>query len=190
MQRNNPKSRTPLYLILIIAGVFVAGAVLIPFLVQGQENALENSRIISPPIILDQASPPLALHDLQGNPVLLAEAAHGKVVLINNWATWCPPCRSEMPELQAYYHTHHSQGFVVIAIESGESTDVVKNFIRPLGLAFPVWIDPTRTALNSFQNWDLPSSYIIDQQGIMRMTWTGPINRATLEKYVTPLLEK
>jgi cytochrome c biogenesis protein CcmG/thiol:disulfide interchange protein DsbE len=190
MPRNNPKSRTPLYLILIIAGVFVAGAVLIPFLVQGQENALENSGIVRPPAMLNQASPSLALHDLQGDPVLLAEAAHGKVVLINNWATWCAPCRSELPELQAYYQAHHSQGFIVIAIESGESSDVVKNFIQPLGLTFPVWLDPKRTALNSFQNWDLPNSYIIDQHGVMRMTWTGSINRATLEKYVTPLLEK
>ncbi len=190
MSQNNPKPRTPLYLILITAGVFLAGAVLIPFLVQGQDTALENSGVVRPPVILNQAAPRLTLHDLQGNPVSLVDGFPGKVILINNWATWCFPCRTEMPELQAYYQAHGRQNFIVIAIESGESADTVKKFLQPLGLTFPVWLDPKGTALISFKNWDLPSSYVVNQQGIVLMTWTGPINRATLEKYVTPLLEK
>jgi peroxiredoxin len=190
MSQNDPKSRTPLYLILIIAGFFLAGAVLTPFLAQGQETALENSGVVRPPVILNQAAPRLTLHDLQGNLVSLVDDTAGKVILVNNWATWCFPCRTEMPKLQAYYQAHSRQSFIVIAIESGESAETVKKFIQPLGLTFPVWLDPKGTALDSFQNWNLPSSYVVNQQGIVLITWTGPINRATLEKYVTPLLEK
>ena len=95
-----------------------------------------------------------------------------------------------MPELQAYYQNHAEQGFVIIAIESGEPAATVTGFVHQLGLTFPVWLDLDAAALNAFENMDLPSSYVVDQQGTLRMSWTGSVNEATLEKYVTPLLEK
>lgn len=190
MAEKKPKTRTPLLLTLITAGVFLTGAVLIPLLTHGQETALESSGVARPPDMMHQAIPRLELIDLQGNPVSLASAASGKVVLVNNWATWCPPCRAEMPELQAYYQAHAGQDFSVIAIESGEPADTVASFVRRFGMTFPVWLDPSGAALDYFKNWNLPSSYVVNQQGIVLMSWTGPINRATLEKYVTPFLER
>jgi len=189
MSEQNPKSRRTLFLTLVAAGFFLVGAALIPLLVHGQETALDSSRFIRPPVVMHQAAPQLALTDLQGNPVSLGGTL-GKLVLVNNWATWCPPCKAEMPELQAYYQAHTGQGFVVVAIESGGPADTVSSFVRQLGLTFPVWLDPHVAALDSFQNWNLPNSYVIDRQGFIRMNWTGPVNQATLEKYVTPLLEK
>jgi thiol-disulfide isomerase/thioredoxin len=189
MLEDKPKSRTPLFLTLITAGVFLVGAALIPLLVQGQEIALRTSGVIRQPVVFDQVLPHLALSDLQGNPVILGET-RGKVVLINNWATWCPSCQAELPDLQAYYQAHVNQGFVLIGIESGESADTVSNYVRQLGITFPIWLDPHGAALDSFKNWDLPSFYVIDRLGVIRMSWTGSINQATLEKYITPLLEK
>jgi thiol-disulfide isomerase/thioredoxin len=189
MSDRNQKSRTSLFLTVITAGVFLVGAVLIPILIQGQKTALDNSKITLPPVIINRTASQLALADLQGNPVSLS-GIFGKVALINNWATWCPPCLTEMPELQAYYQAHVNQGFVLIGIESGEPADIVIKFVRKYGLTFPIWLDPHGTALDSLQNWDLPSSYVMDRQGSLRMSWTGPVNQATLEKYITPLLEK
>jgi peroxiredoxin len=94
-----------------------------------------------------------------------------------------------MPELQAYYKKHMEQGFTIIAIESGETAGEVTKFVKQLGLTFPVWLDLKGEALNAFVNWDLPSSYVIDRQGNLLMSWTGPINQLTLEQYITPLLE-
>ncbi len=189
MSEKYPKSRTPLFFTLLTAGVFLVGAALIPWLVHGQETALDSAGIIHPPVVTNQAIPPLILTDLQGNSVSLGKI-HAKVVLVNNWATWCPPCQTEMPELQAYYQAHVNQGLVLIAIESGEPADVVTKFVQQHGLTFPVWLDPHAAALDSFHNWYLPSSYVVDRQGTIRLSWTGPINHATLENYVTPLLEK
>ena len=138
---------------------------------------------------MDQAASRLALTDLQDGPVSL-DTYRGKVILINNWATWCPPCKAEMPELQAYFRKHAEQGFVIIAIESGDRAAAVTGFVHRLGLTFPIWLDFNTAALYAFENMDLPSSYVVDRQGTLRMSWTGSVNQATLEKYVTPLLEK
>jgi len=189
LKYQRPKSHATLILFLVAAGVFLIGAVFLSWILHGQEIALEGSAIVRPPVLMNQAVPRLALSDLQGGPVSL-DSYRGKVILINNWATWCPPCKAEMPELQAYYQNHAEQGFVIIAIESGEPAATVTGFVHQLGLTFPVWLDLDAAALNAFENMDLPSSYVVDQQGTLRMSWTGSVNEATLEKYVTPLLEK
>jgi peroxiredoxin len=172
-----------------IVGVFLIGTVGIFYLSNAQEKALESSGFIIAPATVEYTAPHLSLTGLDGNSVSLDDY-HGKVVLVNNWATWCPPCKVEMPELQAYYMTHAKNGFVVVAIESGEPATTVTDFVQNFELSFPVWLDPQGAALEAFKNWDLPSSYVIDRDGIVRMSWTGQINQTTLEKYVTPLLEK
>ncbi|HTX92183.1 MAG TPA: TlpA disulfide reductase family protein [Anaerolineales bacterium] len=189
MNQPEPKNRTPLFLTLVVAGVFLIGAALIPLLVRGQDAALQSAQVIVPPKTIDQAAPPLALTDLEGQPVSL-EDYRGKVVLVNNWATWCPPCQAEMPEILAYYQAHATDGFVVVGIESGEPAKTVLGFVQQYKLTFPVWLDPDGSAVAAFNNWNLPSSYVIDPSGTMRLTWTGPVTQATLDKYVTPLLEK
>ena len=130
----------------------------------------------------------MSLNDLQGNPVSL-EAYRGQVVLVNNWAIWCPPCLAEMPELQGFYNAHSADGFVIIGIESGEPADQVSAFVNEYGLTFPIWLDPGIIALEAFKNWNLPSSYVIDRDGIMRWSFVGAIDQQMLERYVTPLLE-
>ena len=172
----------------IAGGIFLLGAAIIPLLVNAQEKALESAAPIIPPVTSNYLAPQLALTNLDGTPSSL-EDYRGQVILVNNWATWCPPCKTEMPELQAYYSAHSADGFVVVAIESGEPADEVVAFVNDYGLSFPVWLDLHDVALEAFQNWNLPSSYIIDRGGMVRLSWTGAIDRQTLEQYVTPLLE-
>jgi peroxiredoxin len=189
VQQQGAKRHARLIFLLVGAGVFLIGAAVFAWKYRGKESAITTGGMVSPPVVMNQAAPRLELTDLQGDPVSL-ETYRGKVVLVNNWATWCPPCREEMPELQAYYLAHIKQGFVIIAIESGEPAASVADFVRQFGLTFPVWLDPGGSALDAFENMDLPSSYLVDQDGTIRMRWTGPVNRGTLEKYVTTLLEK
>jgi peroxiredoxin len=189
MTQNAPNRRTAIYLTLVAAGVFLLGGALIPLLVQGQAAALATAGVGRAPAVANYPAPELELTDLQGQPVALADSL-GQVVLVNNWATWCPPCKAEMPELQAYYEAHAADGFVVIAIESGEPADMVADFVDSYGLTFPVWLDPLGTALEAFANFSLPSSYVIDRDGNVRMSWTGAVDVQTLEQYVTPFLER
>jgi len=141
------------------------------------------------PVPVDYPAPQIRLLDLDGQAVSLADYT-GSVVLVNNWAIWCPPCKAEMPVLQDYYNDYRQKGFTLIGIEAGEPPAEVAAFVEEYGLSFPIWPDPTQSALVSFRNSSLPSSYVIDRQGQIRLAWTGPISRAMLEKYVTPLLEQ
>jgi hypothetical protein len=95
-----------------------------------------------------------------------------------------------MPTLEAYYEAHAQQGFAIVAIEAGESAKDVQPFIDLFGLKFDVWLDPKNAAMAVFRNPNLPSSYVLDRSGMVRLAWTGEISRAMLEKYVTPLLDE
>jgi peroxiredoxin len=140
------------------------------------------------PVEVNFPAPELSLTDLQDNPVSLADFK-GRVVLVNNWATWCPPCKAEMPTLQAYYEDHKDQGFEIVAIEAGEPVAEVAEFSKQYGLNFKVWPDSKQKALTAFRSFSLPNSYVIDEDGQVRLAWFGPINRKMLEEYVTPLLK-
>jgi peroxiredoxin len=178
-----------IFITLLAAGIFFVGAaVVILVLPKAQEQVLANDLSVVP-VTVNTPAPDLKLTDINGNPVSLSDY-RGKTVLVNNWATWCPPCQAEMPTLEKYYEEHHGQNFVIVAIESGEPADEVADFVTQYRLTFPVWLDAKGLALDTFQNWDLPSSYVVDKDGTIRLTWTGKISRAMLDAYVTPLLEK
>jgi cytochrome c biogenesis protein CcmG, thiol:disulfide interchange protein DsbE len=148
-----------------------------------------TSRYSVIPLKVNYSAPEIGLVDLSGQPTSLA-AYRGKVVLVNNWATWCPPCKVEMPDLEAFYEAHQSQNFELIGIEAGDPTSEVSKFVKQQGLTFPVWLDPDSKALDAFHNNALPSSYVIDKNGTVRLAWSGAISREMLEKYILPILEE
>ncbi len=175
-----------------------AGAGLILFAIAGifwgkqsqEVSASSSGETISVvPVAVDYLAPELVLTDLSGVPVSLADY-RGQVVLVNNWATWCPPCRAEMPELEAYYQAHKDQDFTLIGISAGDTQAQVESFVGEYGLSFPMWIDLESVALSAFRNNSLPSSYVIDKTGTVRLAWSGAISLAMLEKHVTPLLNQ
>ena len=145
-----------------------------------------NERSVVPAAVNFKA-PQLALQSIDGNNESLSDYRQN-VLLVNNWATWCPPCKAEMPTLEAYYESHAAEGFMIVAIEAGEPKESVSQFAQNYGLKFPVWVDPQNASLAAFRNQDLPNSYVIDQTGTVRYAWVGAISRTMLEKYVTPLL--
>jgi peroxiredoxin len=141
------------------------------------------------PLKVNFNAPEVSLNDLGGQQASLSMYL-GKVVLVNNWATWCPPCKEEMPALQAFYKAHKNQNFELIGIEAGESASEVSQFVKQYGLTFPIWLDPDSKSLDAFHNQALPNSYVIDKNGVVRLAWSGAISQDMLEKYVVPLLEE
>lgn len=103
------------------------------------------------------------LTDLQGKAWHLADL-RGNVVLVNFWATWCPPCRKEMPDLQALYDKYKDQGFVVLSI-SDEGAAKVAPFIKERNITYPVLLDPGRKVSELYQVEGIPKSFVYDREG-------------------------
>ena len=140
------------------------------------------------PVKVSFPAPELTLTDTQGISRSLVDY-RGQVVLVNLWATWCPPCKEEMPALQSFYNKYRHQGFVVIAINDGDPTNDVLQFVKDYQLTFPVWLDPTYLATEqAFKTLSLPSSFVIDRDGTIRLQWVGGVSRKMLDKHVSPLI--
>ena len=173
-------------------GLLVIGIALFFLLTQNKAASSAQSpttdRSVTP-MEVNFPAPELTLENLQGEPQSLADY-RGRVVLVNNWATWCPPCKAEMPSLQQFHETHSGKGFTVIAVEAGDGFEEVLAFAQSYGLTFPVWLDPAQESLAVIRNGSLPNSYVIDRSGTVRLAWTGEISLAMLEKHVTPIIEE
>ena len=172
---------------LVLIGV--AAYFLIPF-PQKTVTPPNDQQISAIPVQVNYAAPELGLTDVKDVSASLVDY-RGQVVLVNLWATWCPPCKQEMPALQSFFKSHATDGFMIIAINDGDPIADVAQFIKDYQLTFPVWLDPKYTATEvAFKNMNLPSSYVLDRSGVIRLQWVGGITNAMLEKYVTPLIKE
>lgn len=186
-QIQKQKQQKTILTVLISLGVFALVVAFITSLAKTASNIPQSIGII--PAEVNYPAPELALESVAGGTESLADY-RGQVVLVNNWATWCPPCKAEMPTLAAYYNEHVEQGFMIVAVEAGEPREQVQAFVEQFELPFTVWLDPDGAALQAFKNGSLPNSYVIDRNGTVRLMWTGEITKEALEKYVTPLLDE
>jgi len=134
---------------------------------------------------MDQGSPApdLVLQSLDGPQVSLSQYK-GSVVLINFWATWCPPCKEEIPTLEAAYRAHKDRGFVILGVDVGEPGSVVRNFVKEMGISYVVLLDEQERMLVRYGGVGLPMSVLVDRDGIIRERHIGVISEAELQKYL------
>jgi len=112
---------------------------------------------------------------------------NGRVRLIDFWATWCPPCREEIPMLNELYRTYQERGLTVLAI-SDERSGVVRNFAAEVEMDYPNLID-TGAVGEAYGVVGLPTAFLIDQEGRIVDTYVGPKSRARLEQQIRELLQ-
>ncbi len=123
------------------------------------------------------AVPPLMLHDLHGKPWDLA-ALHGRPVLLNFWATWCEPCREEMPSLQALARRHDSDALAVLMVNYRESESTIRRFLERTPLALPVLLDRDGSAARAWTSRVFPTTVLIDRSGRPRHQVVGAVDWA------------
>jgi peroxiredoxin len=98
----------------------------------------------------------------------------GKVVLVNFWATWCPPCKEEMPAMERLYQRHKDRGFVLVAISLDSDSALVRPFVSQHKFTFPVALDPKLSVANAYGVRALPSSFVVDRSGNLAGLAIGP----------------
>ena len=121
------------------------------------------------------AAPPLALPDLEGRQHRL-EDYRGKVVLINFWATWCEPCRDEMPSMNRLHASLAGRPFVVLAVNLAESEARIRRFMEQVALDFPVLLDRDTAAAKAWRARILPASFVVGPDGRIRYAALGEID--------------
>jgi len=138
-----------------------------------------------------QPAPGLALSDLDSKPWRLSDLA-GRAVVLNFWATWCDPCRAEMPSLQQLAATHRSDGLAVLAVNYKESVPVIRRFLQTLPFELPVLLDSDGEATAAWTPRVFPTTVLIGPGGVPRslvvgeMDWMGAAARELIE----PLLAR
>lgn len=135
-------------------------------------------------------APALQTTTPNGEPVRL-DALRGKVVALNFWATWCGPCRAEMPALQAVYEKHKSDGLVVLGVNQLEDVDTINDFLREVHVQFPIGLDEHGLINKAYQVRALPTIFFVDRRGVIRdVVYGGPMDAALLESKVAALLKQ
>lgn len=119
-------------------------------------------------------APDFALLDLSGREYRLSDL-RGKIVFLNVWATWCPPCREEMPSMERLHRSLAGRDFVMLAIsEDAQGRQVVEPFVRQLGLTFPVLLDPDGFIPKRYGVTGYPETFVIDRAGRIVQHLIGP----------------
>lgn len=134
------------------------------------------------PVDVGTRAPNFIATDLQGRPVSLEELK-GQVVLLNVWATWCGPCRDEMPSMQRLHRELGPRGLKIVAVSidaapgaadrSGNRGGDISQFARDLGLTFPIWHDPSGAVARTYRTTGVPESWVIDRNGVIQKKVIG-----------------
>lgn len=174
-------------------GVVAAAALALPFL-SGASHAQGQPQPPDGPPQVGQPAPALKVSTLDGKAFDLS-AEKGKVVIVNFWATWCAPCRTEMPALNAYYQSHKAQGLELLGMSIDDETDRAEVLKVMQQFSFPAALMRQSSQVNGFGSpVAVPFTYVVDAKGVIRGRIppgkNGVITDKTLAQVVTPLLGK
>ncbi len=177
----------------LVAGVLIGGAAGYLFFF-----GLPSAQVDPPPVPtiavpqqvaitgldIGDLAPSFTLETADGDALSLQDHV-GDVVLLNFWATWCVPCRVEMPLLESMYAANKGSGFVVLAVNFDESRDLVTGFGEELGLTFPLLLDPGGEVQDLYRVRGYPTSVVLDREGRIVNYHIGVLTKGQLEEYLS-----
>lgn len=131
--------------------------------------------------LVGHPAPEFTLQTLDGESLSLSDLK-GQAVVLNFWASWCGPCRAEMPELERAYRENADGGLVVLGVNQGEQQAIAADFARQFDLTFPIVLDQRLLVSNAYQSNSLPTTFFIDRDGIIREHVIGQMNTALLNE--------
>ncbi len=134
-----------------------------------------------------KVAPDFTLMDLDGQPVSLSDF-RGRPVMINFWASWCNPCRYEMPIIESVYRDRLDRGLVVLAVSIDDSPQAAADFIHQGGFTFPVLLDTNKRVANQYRVRPIPTTFFVDGEGVIRDIHIGAMDRGTIVKELSRIM--
>lgn len=174
-------SRVIVWSIVLVALALAFFLVFEPFL------ASQSARSGGPSSLVGEQAPVFALRDDRNAPVSL-EDYRGRIVLMNLWASWCPPCRAEMPDLQRLASVYAHSGIAIVGVNEGESPQRARAFAESLRIRFPIWIDGSQRYGRTYAALGLPTTVIVDRRGVVVRGFDGELTFDQMVSAVTPLV--
>jgi Peroxiredoxin len=150
------------------------------------KNSNSNETVKATPNNIKTKAIDFKLKDLNGNELSLSDLK-GKKVFLNFWATWCPPCKAEMPEIEKLYQETKDSDLVIVAVEIGEPLDTVKPFIENNKYNFKVLLDLDQSVATKYNISSIPTSYFIDTDGNIVSKHIGGMNIEQMKAYIKTL---
>ncbi|PWH15635.1 MAG: TlpA family protein disulfide reductase [Anaerolineae bacterium] len=184
MRLNQPSRLSLHYSLILLAGLFWIWFSAVP------QGTTTGGKIPAPQTGF--LAPDFSLNTLQGERITLSDL-RGKVVLLNIWASWCPPCRAEMPTMQKVWEEYRAQGVMVLAVNSTvqDTLTDTQNFVNDYGLTFPIPLDVSGEVTRLYQVSSLPTSFFIGADGVIReVVIGGPMSEALLRSRIEELLKE
>lgn len=177
-------------LTLVIGAVIAAAAWY--FVQPGGDEPLSQSVSLTaeasgPAPKVGEPAPDFRLTDMDGNLVQLSDF-RGQPVWVTFWASWCPPCRAENPDIEATYQKYRDAGLVVIAVDIGEEASAARGYLERTGLSFLVGLDQTTEVSATYRIVGIPTHYFIDGDGVLREFRIGALSRKAMDEKVEKIL--
>ena len=152
-------------------------------------TATRSSSVLPAAVRVGRTPPDFTLKTLDGQTVKLSEM-QGKPVWINFWATWCPPCRAEMPEMKQKYAQFKDSGLVILGVDVGESAEQVKSFTTSNKFGWTFLLDDTREVSAQYALGGIPTHIFVGRDGVIKAMQVGGIPATTMDRYVSIIIDK
>ena len=179
--------RGPLRTLVIILSILVA-TIAVSLLLQLRDSLLDRLPGLPEEAPTQGAEmPDFTLETVDGETVSLSDY-RGQPIVLNFWATWCTPCREEMPLLQETYEAHADAGLVVLGVNVRETPEAVERFLEEVGVDFPVVLDPDSAVVNRYLVTSLPLTFFIDREGRLRTLVVGGMSKKVLDEHLSKIL--
>jgi peroxiredoxin len=180
------RHRTPLlWLLFPLLGIIIA----VSLVIGSPGNAGSNNLAGSPgatSVTFGQPAPDFSATTLDGKQIRLSDLK-GSTVAISFWASWCIPCKTELPELQKAALRYSNMQLIILAVNAGEPESVARAFISSFNASFPVLLDPDKTIVDLYHVSPLPITFWIDSKGIVKMEQLGPLDQDLIDRYMAQL---
>lgn len=168
---------------------WIAGAIIVALVLGVYFRSGGNAPPVGPASLAGHQAPSFTASTLSGTSGSLQDY-RGRIVVMNLWGSWCPPCRAEMPDLQRLYDSYRSHDVVVLGVDQGESVQRASAFARSLRINYPILVDEQQQYGRVYAALGMPTTIVIDRKGVVVQGFDGQLSYPQMVEAISPLLGK